>query len=201
MQAARSCVLFPEWNKFTANWSRQVMLTISLIGCLLSGSALLNPTFLEKEKVWNAQAWLETKQAPTQSMALWNRSLKWDQTQTSIRRLQAEFLLRRGNTDTGLKAVEEVLHWQPLDLKAYEWAQSVVWDAAEVQRTVHPKVAAMLYHWIESVPLRIEGREGTLSPSERMLWQGYRGFQPSPHIRLLAEYARQRQLTQLPPKT
>ena len=134
-------------------------------------------------------------------MALWNLSLNWDQTQISTRREQAEFLLKRGNTDAGLKAVEEVLRWQPLELETYEWAQSVVWDAAEVQRGMHPETATMLYLWVEGVSRKIERRAAILSLSDQSLWHGYREFQVSQHIKLLAEYARQRQLTHLLPRT
>lgn len=193
--------LFSKWNKLAGNLSSKGMFLFSLVLCLVSGSALLNPVFLEKETIWNTQARLGREQDPTQSIALWNMSLNWDQTQISTRREQAELLLKRGNTDTGLEAVEEVLRWQPLDLEAYEWAQSVVWDAAEVQRRTHPETATMLYLWVEGVPRKIEGRVTILSISERLLWKGNRDFIPSQHIKLLAEYARQRQLTRLSPKT
>ena len=122
-------------------------------------------------------------------------SLNWDQTQVSVRRAQAELLLSGGSVDNGLAAVEEVLRWKPFDLKTYEWAQSIVWDAAEAQRRMQPDKAKMLYLWVEGVPQRIEGRVTMLTPTERLLWRGYPEFLPSPHIRLIAEYARQR----LPP--
>ena len=193
--------LFLKWNKFAVNLNRKGMLFLSLILCLFSGSTLLKPTILERETIWNRQARLECTQDPAQSIALWNFSLNWDQTQLSTRREQAEFLLMLGNTDSGLKAVEEVLRWQPLDLEVYEWAQSVVWDAAEVQRRTHPESSNRLYRWVGSVPETIEGRADRLSLSDQSLWQGYREFQVSQHIKLLAEYARQRQLTQPLPRT
>lgn len=193
--------LFSKWNKLAVNLSSKGMFLLGLILCLVCGSLLLNPALLEKEKIWNTQAHFEREQDPIQSIALWNMSLNWDQTQISTRREQAELLLKRGSPDVGLKAVEEVLRWQTYDLEVYEWAQSVVWDAAEVQRRTHPETATMLYIWVEGVPQKIEGRVTILSNSERLLWKGNRDFLPSQHIKLLAEYARQRQLTRLSPKT
>jgi len=190
-----------KWYKFTHNLSSKGIFSLSLCLCLVSGNALLNPALLEKEKIWNTQARLEREQDPAQSIALWKMSLIWDQTQISTRREQAEFLLRRGDTEAGLKAVQEVLRWQPFNLEAYEWAQAGVWEVAEGQRSTHPEIANKLYRWVESVPENIEGRVAKLSLSDQLLWHGYREFQVSPHIKLLAEYARQRQLTQLPPRT
>lgn len=188
-------------NKLVLKLGSMGTLALSLILCLASGSALLNPELLERERHWNNLAIQEREQDPDKSGALWNISLKWDQTQNTTRRELAEFLLQRGNTEEGFKAVESVLNWQPLDLGAYEWAQSVVWDTAEMQRQSHPETANMLYRWVERVPQKIEGRVATLSSTDRWLWKGYQDFQPSQHIKLLAEYARQRQLTQLLPKT
>ena len=179
-------------HKLTTNLSLMGMLVLSLILCLLSGSVLLNPKLLEKEQSWNIQAVQWREQDPAKSKALWDRSLNWDQTQVGARREQAELLLSGGNADAGLKAVEEVLRWQPLDLKAYEWAQSIVWDTAEVQRLMHPEKATMLYRWVEGVPQKIEDRVAILTPTDRLLWRGFQDFRPSQHIKLLAEYARQR---------
>ena len=187
--------LFSRWNKLAVNLSSKGLFLVGLILCLVSGSALLNPVLLDQVKIWNLQASLGREQDPTRSIALWNRSLNWDQTQISTRREQAELLLKSGNTDTGLQAVEEVLRWQPLDLEAYEWAQSVVWDAAEVQRRTHPEAAKRLYLWVEGVPQKIVRRVTILSIRDQLLWKSYRDFQPSQHIKLLVEYARQRQLT------
>ena len=184
-------------HKLAVNLSSKGMLALSIILCLFSGSALLNPTFLEKEQSWNSQAVQGREQDPAKSKALWGMSLNWDQTQVGARRGQAELLLRGGNADAGLKAVEEVIHWQPLNLEAYEWAQSIVWDTAEAQRRIHPEKATMLYRWVECVPQRIEARVAILTPTDRLLWRGYQDFLPSQHIKLLAEYAQQRQLTQL----
>ena len=178
--------------KIAANLNSKGMLVLSLILCLLSGSALLNPNLLEKEQSWNIQAVQWREQDPAKSKAIWDMSLNWNQTQVGARREQAKLLLSGGNADTGLKAVEEVLRWQPLDLKAYEWAQSIVWDTAEVQRRMHPEKATMLYRWVEGVPQKIEDRVAILTPTDRLLWRGYQDFLPSQHIKLLAEYARQR---------
>ena len=186
--------------KLEANLSSKGMLVLSLILCLFSGSALLNPTLLDKEQSWNIDAVRWRKQDPAKSKALWDLSLNWDQTQVSARREQAELLLNGGYADIGLKAVEEVIHWQPFDLEAYEWAQSIIWDTAEVQHRMHPEKAAMLYRWVEGVPLQIEARVAILTLADRLLWRGCQDFLPSQHIILLAEYARQRQLTQLLPR-
>jgi hypothetical protein len=179
-------------NKLAVNLSSKGMLVLGLILGLFSGSVLLNPNLLEKEQSWNSQAVQRREQDPAKSKALWDMSLNWDQTQVGTRQEQAELLLSGGNVDTGLKAVEEVLHWQPLDLKAYEWAQSIVWNTAEVQRRMHPEKATMLYRWVEGVPQKIEDRVAKLTPTDRLLWRGYQDFLPSQHIKLLAEYARQR---------
>ncbi len=179
-------------HNLASNLTSKGMLVLSIILCLFSGSALLNPNLVEKEQSWNRQAVQWREQDPAKSKALWDRSLNWDQTQVGTRREQADLLLSRGNVDAGLKVVEEVVHWQSHDLEAYEWAQSIVWDTAEVQRRMHPEKATMLYRWVESVPQRIEDRVAILTPTERLLWRGYQDFQPSEHIKLLAEYARQR---------
>jgi hypothetical protein len=180
-------------HKLTVILSSKGMLVLSLILCLFSGSALLNPNLLEKEQSWNIQAVQWREQDPAISKALWDRSLNWDQTQAGTRREQAELLLCEGDVDTGLQAVEEVIYWQPLDLEAYEWAQSIVWDTAEVRRRLQPEKAAGLYRWVECVPQKIEDRVAVLTPIDRLLWRDYRDFLPSQHIKLLAEYARQRQ--------
>ncbi|EGW38890.1 O-antigen ligase family protein [Desulfosporosinus sp. OT] len=194
--------LVPKWKKLVPKLrGKGLFFFISLFLCLVTGSVLLNPILLEKEKTWNTQARLGRAQDPARSIALWNMSLNWDQTQTSVRREQAESLLKSGNTDTGVQAVEEVLRWQPFNLEAYEWAQSVVWNAAEAQRRTHPEKAVPLYLWVEGIPQKIEGRAAILSEEDRFLWKGYQDFEPSQHIKLLVEYARQRQLTQLLPGT
>jgi len=181
-------------NRLATHLSSIGMFVLSLTLCLLSGSALLKPNLLEKSQSLNSQAVQQREQALARSMALWDMSLNWDQTQVGIRREQAELLLSGGNVETGLTVVEEVLHWQPLDLKAYEWAQSIVWETAETQRRRHPEKATLLYHWAEGVPQRIQDRVVILTPAERWLWRGYPDFLPSQHIKLIAEYARQRQL-------
>lgn len=176
-------------------------LGLSLMLFLVCGSLLINPGIIGKGKNWNVQARQWSAQDPNKSLELWNRSLNWDQTQIDTRREQAELLLKQGNIASGLKAVEEVLHWQSLDLKAYEWAQSVVWDTAERQRNTQNKTAVMLYRWVEGVPQMIEEKGNNLTASERLLWKNYRSFLPSEHIKLLADFARQRQLTQSSPRT
>lgn len=129
------------------------------------------------------------------SNAFWDMSLYWDQTQVDTRQEQVELLLSRGNVNVGLKAVEEVINWQPHNLAAYEWAQSIVWETAEVQRLMHPEKATLLYRWVDGVPQKIADRVAILTPRDRLLWRGYQDFLPSQHIKLLAEYARQRLLT------
>lgn len=188
-------------QKFMQNLSGKGAQGLCLILCLICGSALLKPEVLEKEKNWNKQAvyWLD--KAPDKSLEIWNRSLDWDQTQSGIRRQQAELFFRQGDIDSGLEAVEEVLYWQPLNLSAYEWAQSLVWDTAEKQRLTGRKTAFRLYAWVKSVPLKIEAKVSNLTPAERSLWKNSRSFLPSEHIRLLANFARQRQLTQPSPAT
>jgi len=191
---------FLKRNKLLPILSSIGMLGISIILCLICGGVLLNPKLLEREQIWNTQAVQCREQEPYKSGELWGRSLKWDQTQVKVRQEFAEHLLRQGNLDSGLEAVKEVLFWQPFELEAYEWAQSVVWDTAEVCRQAQPEKTMLLYRWIEEVPETIEKRVNNLNSLERKLWQGHKGFLPSQHIILLAEYARQRQLTQLLPQ-
>ena len=175
--------------------SNKVMIGISGSLCLACGSILLNPAIIEKERNWNTFATQWSEQNSEKSMELWTKSLNWDQTQTSIRQEQAEHLLGLGKIDLGLEAVEEVLKWQSYNIEAYEWAQSVVWDAAEGHRSTQPEMANRLYGWIERVPKLMEEKVQLLTSSECLLWQGHRDFLPSPHIMLLAEHARQRQRT------
>lgn len=172
------------------------VLGLSAVICLMCGSVLLNPKCLEQEQVWNTQAAQWTSVKPDISAELWLRSLKWDQTQVKTRRDLAEHLLRNGHFDEGLKAVGDDLRWQAFDLEAYEWAQSVVLAAAEENWQKSPQKVLGLYRWVEEVPDMIAGRTANLSKFQQKLWPGYTDFLPSQHIRLLAEYARQRQLTQ-----
>lgn len=175
-----------------AGLGKQGVLMLSLTLCLFCGSTLINPDLLEKEQSWNKQAIQWREQDPAKSLAFWDMSLHWDQTQVGPRREQAELLLSEGNVDAGLKAIDAALFWQPLNLEMYEWAQSTVWDTAEMQRRINPEKAAMLYRWVANVPQRIEERVRILNPKERLLWPGCRDFQPSQHIKLLADYAKQK---------
>lgn len=204
------CIQSNDINTFSVSFGRSTfrfkmldkgILIVSLCVGLVSGCVLFNPTLLNREQTWNKLALQWSERDPEKSKAFWEQSLNWDQTQMKAMRLQAELLLRYGNTDNGLKSVEDVLYWQPLDLEAYEWAQSLVWEEAEKRRSTHPEIANKLYRWVESVPQRIEERVGRLNNSDRNLWKDYGEFRPSQHIILLAEYARQRQFTQLLPKT
>ena len=181
--------------------SNQVIMVFSGLLCFACGSLLFNPTYIEKEQTWNAYAVQWSELDSERSISFWDKSLIWDQTQSSTRQKRAEHLLKHGEIISGLVAVEEVLKWQPYNMEAYEWAQSVVWDAAEVQRTTNPETANRLYRWVEEVPNNMDERVKGLTSTERLLWQGHQDFSPSPHIMLLAEYARQRQLTQLLFKT
>jgi len=180
--------------------SKLGILSLSIAVCLSCGAGLLNPALLKSTQIWSAQAVQFRDQDPNKSSELWGRSLKWDQTQIEARRELAEYLLRTGNLDAGLESVREVLRWQPFDLGAYEWGQSVVWDTAEAYREVHPETVMYLYRWVEDVPKTIEGKLLNLNSSDQWLWRGRKNFLPSQHIQLLAEYARQRQLTQLLPQ-
>ncbi|EHQ92247.1 O-antigen ligase family protein [Desulfosporosinus youngiae] len=190
---------FSKPNQLLYSVGKMGILGLSLTVFLSCGAGLLKPALLKSAQIWNAQAVQYGEQNPNKSSELWGRSLKWDQTQIEARREVAEYLLQTGNLEAGLESVKEVLSWQPFELGAYEWGQSVVWDAAEVYRQEHPETVMLLYRWVENVPGTIEGRLVNLNSSERRLWQGHKNFLPSQHIQLLAEYARQRQLTQLLP--
>ncbi|MCB8816224.1 O-antigen ligase family protein [Desulfosporosinus shakirovi] len=195
-----SGTIFSKQNKLLPMLSNMGMLGLSFIFCLICGSALLNPKMIEREQIWNAQAVQYRELDPEKSVELWGKSLKRDQTQVKVRQELAEHLLRQGNLDFGLETVKEVLLWQPFELEAYEWAQSVVWDAAEVNRQAQPEMTMLLYQWVEEVPETIEERADDLNDLDLKLWQGHKNFRPSQHIKLLADYARQRQLTQLLPQ-
>jgi hypothetical protein len=186
-------------NTFRFKVLDQGIIMIYLSVALFSGYALFSPSFLDREKTWNEMALRE--QDPEKRMILWERSLNWDHTQITVVRAQAELLLRHGNMDVGLERVEEVLCWQPLDLEAYEWAQSLVWETAETRRPTDLKSANKLYQWVETVPQRIEERAARLNDRGRSFWKGQDKFRPSQHIQLLAEYAHQREFTQPPVKT
>lgn len=137
-----------------------------------------------------------TKANPDISEKLWLKSLRWDQTQVRTKRELAEHFLRKGDLDSGLNAAQDLLRWKGFDLETYEWAQSVILEAAEENWKKNPQMAMELYHWVEDVPEVIEGRTANLTKQQQKLWPGHTDFLPSQHIRFLAEYARQRQLTQ-----
>lgn len=179
-------------QRLVTHLSSKGILVLSIILCLFSGGGLLYPNLLDKEQIWNRQAVQQSEQNPAKSKALWDMSLYWDKTQVRTRQELAELLLSGGNVAEGLKAVEEVIRWQPLNPQTYEWAQSIVWDTAEAQRGRRPEEAATLYRWVEGVPQMIEDRVALLTATDRLLWRGYQDFSPSQHIKLLGEYARQR---------
>lgn len=190
---------FSKRDQLFYSLGKMCILSLCLIICLSCGAGLLNPALLKSAQIWHVQAVQFREQAPNKSSELWGRSLKWDQTQIEARREWTEYLFQTGNLDEGLISVKEVLRWQPFDLGAYEWGQSVVWEAAEANRQVHPETVIRLYCWVEDVPKMIEERLLNLNNSDRWLWQGHKNFLPTQHIQLLADYARQRQLTQLLP--
>ncbi|AFQ46347.1 O-antigen ligase family protein [Desulfosporosinus meridiei] len=175
-----------------------VSLRITL--CLVFGGILLDPKLAERNQIWNLQAVECKKSDPNTSIELWTTSLKWDQTQVKIRQELAEHLLKQGDLDSGLDTINSVISWQPFEIMAYEWAQSVAWAAAELNREAQPEMSITLYRWVESVPLTIERRAARLSELDRKLWPGHKDFLPTEHIKMLADNARQRQLTQLLPK-
>jgi len=94
----------------------------------------------------------------------------------------------------GLAAVEDVLAWEKFNLRAYEWAQGVVFEEAEKLQVSEPAEARELYQWVEKVPERIAALHN-IGDFEKSLWSGAAEFQPSEHNLLLAEYARMRQIT------
>lgn len=195
---SRARYFFSKQQLQIAAIGRSGMLMLSLSLCLVSGALLINQNLLEKEKIWNEQALKIINQDPNKSLSLWDTSLKWDTTQIEVRQLSAEALLKSGNIVDGLQALEEYLKWQSFEITAYEWAQSVAWDTAEIERLSNKPASATLYLWVEKIPQRIEEKSATLSSSERMLWKEYIKFKPTPHILLLSEFSRKRQLTLLP---
>ncbi|SDG50864.1 hypothetical protein [Desulfosporosinus hippei] len=192
-------------QRLTRHKSVVFLKTIGIIGlslsfCLVLGGILLDSKLVERNQIWNLQAVRCKRLDPNTSIELWTTSLKWDQTQVKIRQELAEHLLKQGELDFGLDTINNVIYWQPFEIKAYEWAQSAVWAAAELNRDTQPEMSITLYHWVENVPLTIERRAARLNSLDRKLWPGHKDFLPTEHIKLLADNARQRQLTQLLPK-
>ncbi len=178
---------------------RLVPVVLSFLLLLGSLSLALRPNLLNAGEVWSLQAQSLSVRDPSQSRSLWHKSLFWDQTQVVRRRHLAELEFQQGHIVEGLKQVENVLSWQGFDLGAYEWAQSLVWESAEAGRSVNSNYSAELYSWVENVPRRIDLKLATISVNSRRLWLGSSDFHPTPHLKLLADYAHLRQLTkQLP---
>lgn len=177
----------------------KVILGLSFLllgGCL---TALIQPNLFDQGRLYSIKAGALSVAKPLASIQLWQRAIDYDQTRGSWRQNLAELLFRQGDLTGGLKEVENVLAWQPLDLSAYEWAQGLVWQAAETGRIAGNAGSKDLYNWIMEVPARIKKRAQSISPFERALWPGYEGFRPSPHIELIVEYARKRAFTTSPP--
>ncbi len=124
----------------------------------------------------------------------WARVLRYDQTCVSCRRELAEAEFKRGDWQAGLRGVEQVLAWRKFDLSAYEWAQNVVWQAAESRQKDENVDVRQLYAWMEGVPARVNALAEQVPQRERRLWTGYTGFRSTPHLELLARYARERTL-------
>ncbi|KLU59233.1 hypothetical protein CEB3_c42190 [Peptococcaceae bacterium CEB3] len=118
------------------------------------------------------------------------RALSLDRTNVGWRRELAETELLRGEIAPGLNQVERVLAWQKFDLGSWEWAQSLVWQAAERQRRAGTASSRGLYRWVAAVPARITAIARTVPVAERGHWRGYALFvRDDPHIELLARCA------------
>jgi hypothetical protein len=173
---------------------RLVPLVFSILLLTGSLSLALRPDLLNAGELWSLQAKRLSGRDPSQSISLYHKSLLWDQTRTVWQRQLAELEFQRGNIGEGLKQTENALIWQGFDLGAYEWAQSLVWKIATEDNSGFINSAG-LYNWVENVPERIELKRLTVSKNKRWLWPGSADFRPTPHIKLLADYAQLRQLT------
>ena len=181
---------------FIKKWlKRLVPLVLSIALLLGSLSLALRPNLLNAGEIWSSEAQRLSVRDTSQSRMLWHKSLFWDQTQVVWRRHLAELEFQQGHIVEGMKQVENVLSRQGFDLGSYEWAQSLVWETAEARRSARGNYPAELYSWVENVPRRIDLKLATISVNSRRLWLGSSDFRPTPHIKLLADYARLRQLT------
>jgi hypothetical protein len=174
---------------------RLVPLVFSILLLTGSLSLALKPNLLNAGELWSLQAKRPSEKDSSQSINLLHKSLFWDQTKVAWQRQLAELEFQRGNIGEGLKQTENALNWQGLDLGAYEWAQSLVWQIAVTKDNSGFNSSAGLYNWVENIPARIESKRLAVSEKKRWLWQGSTDFRPTPHIMLLAGYAQQRQLT------
>ncbi|MHB8125953.1 MAG: O-antigen ligase family protein [Desulfitobacteriaceae bacterium] len=181
---------------FFNTWiQRLVPMIFTFVLLLGSLSLAIKPDLLNAGEIWSLQAQRLRVRDPSQSISLWHKSLFWDQTQVAWQRHLAEQKFQQGHIVEGLKQVENVLSWQGFDLGAYEWAQSLVWEIAERKRSSGINQSTELYNWVEHVPERIDLKLATISVNKRRLWLGSSDFRPTQHIKLLADYARLRQLT------
>lgn len=173
-----------------------VFATLLLTGSL---SLALRPNLLNLGEHWSLKAKSLSGEDPSLSITLYHKSLFWDKTRAAWQRQLAELEFQQGNIGEGIKQTENALIWQGFDLGAYEWAQSLVWQTAELQDNSGFNNSAGLYDWVENVPARIESKRLSVNENKRWLWQGSASFRPTPHIILLADYARQRQFTKQGP--
>jgi hypothetical protein len=189
-RAQFSCFNFTIKNSPAVRLSYFGLIILCISIGLFSGTLLVKPQLVNYEISLNRLAQLESEKNPNHSVELWTKSLMWDQTQIRIRQEQSSVLFQLGNIDSGLKAAEMVLFWHPYDINAYEWAQSEVWKAAEREKLSRPETADKLYEWVENVPRKINEKRSGVSAIEKQLWRTYQVFQPSQHIKLLAEQAK-----------
>ena len=184
---------------FSRHVGREMLLRLVffLVSVLLfsSGLILLKSEALNQGAVWSAQALRLQAEDRRASIDLWQKSLYWDQTQPDWRRQLAELKFQEGDWAGGLSLVEEVLSWQGFEQGSYEWAQATVLKALEKKHSKSGEEAQALYQWVERIPARMEQKALSVSPLARRFWPGWTDFRPTPHIRLMAEFAREKQLT------
>ncbi|MHB1652421.1 MAG: O-antigen ligase family protein [Desulfitobacteriaceae bacterium] len=159
----------------------------------MKGGFLLSPGNTVSGEISGKEI-LQVKNSSEKDKLNLEKALAQDQTQVLWRRQLAEMTLLNGDPAQGLKEIERVLAWRKFDLGAYEWAQGVVWEAAEVQRSLGNSAARPLYQWAEQVPLLIKAQADAVPVGKRYLWPGYASFCSTPYIDLVARYARERTL-------
>jgi hypothetical protein len=182
-----------------------VLLGIPFIGLgLFLLATSVNLQWIEPEKAVNdkvaklqeslkLQDNFQAKAIPFRRLELLEKSIQLDQTQYKVRQEIARLELDQKGS-AGLARVEDVIAWKKFDLRTYEWAQGLVFEKAEECKESNPKEALELYRWVESIPRRITSiRE--ISPFEKKLWLKGENFQPSDLNWLLANYAKERQLS------
>lgn len=181
--------LLPMYHNFNLK-NFGVGLVYLFLGLTLLGAGVYSP-WMDAQN--SAEQAIKAAGSKQQILSILTESLSRDQTQLSVRRKIAGLELELQGAD-GLGAVETVLAWEKFNIRAYEWAQGLVFEEAERRRSTNPKEADILYQWSEKLPSRLK-KLSPVNSFERLLWLGSANFQPSEMMTFLASKAEERQLT------